>query len=83
MTSMKKGWIEHVWELSSKESVKATDYNIIQKYKCPIFFNINVTSSLLSIEEKAIISEKINENGNILFNIIIFFLSITFLITVV
>ncbi|XP_065205150.1 DNA topoisomerase 2-binding protein 1 [Planococcus citri] len=63
MSVMIRGWVEEMWELNLKDSVKATDYNIAKKYSCPIFYNLKVTGSSISLEEKSILERKINSNG--------------------
>lgn len=60
---MKSEWINDVWKQNFKHSIKATDNNIIDKNKCTIFHNLNVTASLLSVEEKQNLKKIINDNG--------------------
>lgn len=61
---MIRGWVEKVWELNFKDNVKATDYNIRKEFSCPIFYNMKITGSSISQEEKSILKDKIENNGN-------------------
>lgn len=56
-------WVERVWELNSKDNVKAADYNIIKEFECPIFYNLKINASMLSLEERKNLGEKINKYG--------------------
>ncbi|XP_011866675.1 PREDICTED: DNA topoisomerase 2-binding protein 1 isoform X2 [Vollenhovia emeryi] len=59
---MTKEWIEAVWEINLKEIIKADD-KIFDKYKCPVFMNLVVTSTNLHKREKEEIKRSIHGHG--------------------
>ncbi|KAH0952086.1 hypothetical protein HN011_008630 [Eciton burchellii] len=59
---MKKEWINAVWEANLKEVIKADD-NIFDKYKCPVFMNLTVTSTNLPKRQKEEIKRLIHDHG--------------------
>jgi len=61
---MKKEWINAVWKANLKEVIKADD-NIFDKYKCPVFMNLTVTSTNLSKRQKEEIKRLIHDHGGV------------------
>jgi hypothetical protein len=61
---MKKEWINAVWEANLKEVIKADD-NIFDKYKCPVFMNLTVTSTNLPKRQKEEIKRLIHDHGGV------------------
>lgn len=61
---MSKEWIEAVWEANLKEVIKADD-KIFDKYKCPVFMNLIVTSTNLHKRQKEEIKRLIHDHGGI------------------
>ncbi|XP_012528474.1 DNA topoisomerase 2-binding protein 1 isoform X2 [Monomorium pharaonis] len=61
---MTKEWIEAVWETNLKEIVKADD-KIFDKYKCPVFMNLVVTSTNLHKRQKEEVKCLIQNYGGI------------------
>ncbi|TGZ37603.1 DNA topoisomerase 2-binding protein 1 [Temnothorax longispinosus] len=59
---MTKEWIEAVWEANLKKVVKADD-KIFDKYKCPVFMNLVVTSTNLHKRQKEEIKRLIHDYG--------------------
>lgn len=56
-------WVEAVWRLSQEKNIKATDPAIVAEHRCPIFFNMFITTSNLSKKEKDELKKLINDNG--------------------
>lgn len=61
---MSKEWIEAVWEANLKEVIKADD-KIFDKYKCPVFMNLIVTSTNLHKRQKEEIKRLIHDHGGV------------------
>ncbi|KAL6258449.1 hypothetical protein P5V15_010405 [Pogonomyrmex californicus] len=61
---MTKQWIEAIWEANLKKVIKADD-KIFNKYKCPVFMNLIVTSTNLSKRQKEEIKRLIHDYGGI------------------
>ncbi|KAL5275903.1 TOPBP1 family protein [Megaselia abdita] len=61
---MHPDWVEAVWQKSKTEDTEAKneEYN---KYRLPIFYNLNITCSGLTNERKEQVMQLINENGGI------------------
>ncbi|XP_029163393.1 DNA topoisomerase 2-binding protein 1-A isoform X2 [Nylanderia fulva] len=59
---MTKEWIEAVWEANLKSMVQAND-KIFDKYKCPVFKNLIVTSTNLSKRQKEEVKHLIHDHG--------------------
>ncbi|XP_072746156.1 DNA topoisomerase 2-binding protein 1-A isoform X2 [Anoplolepis gracilipes] len=59
---MMKEWIEAVWEANLKKVTQAND-KIFDKYKCPVFMNLIVTSTNLPKRQKEEIKCLIQDNG--------------------
>ncbi|XP_043677454.1 DNA topoisomerase 2-binding protein 1 isoform X1 [Vespula pensylvanica] len=57
-----KDWIAAIWEENLNNFIKAND-PIFDKYKCPVFMNLIVTSTNLSKRQKEEIKNLINNNG--------------------
>lgn len=61
---MKKEWIEAVWEENLKK-VTQIDDKMIDKYKCPVFMNLIVTSTNLPKRQKEEIKRLIHDHGGV------------------
>jgi len=61
---MTKKWIEAVWSTNLKQVVKADD-KIFDKYKCPVFMNLVVTSTNLPKRQKEDIKHLIHDHGGV------------------
>ncbi|XP_018314728.1 DNA topoisomerase 2-binding protein 1-A isoform X2 [Mycetomoellerius zeteki] len=61
---MTKEWIEAVWKANLKEIIKADD-KIFDKYKCPVFMNLIVTSTNIQRRQKEEIKRLIHQHGGI------------------
>jgi len=61
---MTKKWIESVWEANLKQVIKADD-KIFDKYKCPVFMNLVVTSTNLHKRQKEEIKRLIQDHGGV------------------
>ncbi|XP_011691670.1 PREDICTED: DNA topoisomerase 2-binding protein 1 isoform X2 [Wasmannia auropunctata] len=61
---MTKEWIKVVWEANLKEMIRADDKSF-DKYKCPVFMNLIVTSTNLPKRQKDEIKQLIHEHGGI------------------
>ncbi|XP_050451407.1 DNA topoisomerase 2-binding protein 1-A isoform X2 [Cataglyphis hispanica] len=61
---MMKEWVEAVWEQNLKKITPAND-QIFDKYKCPVFKNLIVTSTNLSKYQKEEIKRLIHNHGGI------------------
>ncbi|XP_032667662.1 DNA topoisomerase 2-binding protein 1 isoform X2 [Odontomachus brunneus] len=59
---MTKDWIKAVWEANLNEVVKANN-EIFDKYKCPVFMNLVVTSTNLSKRQKEEVKCLIHDHG--------------------
>ncbi|CAL1689646.1 unnamed protein product [Lasius platythorax] len=59
---MTKEWIKAVWEANLKNVIQAND-KIFDKYKCPVFMNLIVTSTNLSKRQKEEIKRLIHDHG--------------------
>ncbi|KAI4502718.1 hypothetical protein M0802_001762 [Mischocyttarus mexicanus] len=57
-----KDWVIAVWEENLNNFIEAND-PIFDKYKCPVFMNLVVTSTNLSKRQKEEIKNLINDNG--------------------
>jgi hypothetical protein len=57
-------WLKSVWETNLKEPTPATD-SIFDKYKCPVFLNLIVTSTNLNKRQKDDIKRIINSHGGV------------------
>ncbi|XP_011498023.1 PREDICTED: DNA topoisomerase 2-binding protein 1-A [Ceratosolen solmsi marchali] len=55
-------WLQSVWETNLKESISGSD-SIFDKFTCPIFLNLIVTSTSLSKRQKEDIKKIINSHG--------------------
>ncbi|XP_012272472.1 DNA topoisomerase 2-binding protein 1-B isoform X3 [Orussus abietinus] len=55
-------WVHAVWEANMKEFVSANN-SVFDKYKCPVFKNLIVTSTALLKNKKEEIKHLINSNG--------------------
>lgn len=56
-------WVHHVWQKScTNNSVTATDPEF-DKYKLPVFYEVNITCSGLDGEKKAEVMRLVEENG--------------------
>ncbi len=60
---MKLEWVQDMWTKSLSGFVNAADDEIVSQYKCPMFYKLIVTASLLGEKEKQRIKAIINENG--------------------
>lgn len=61
---MTKKWVEAVWEANLKQVVSASD-KVFDKYKCPVFMNLIVTSTNLSKRQKEEIKHLIHDHGGV------------------
>ncbi|KAG5323618.1 TOPB1 protein, partial [Pseudoatta argentina] len=61
---MTKEWIEAVWKANLKEVIKADD-KIFDRYKCPVFMNLIVTSTNIQRRQKEEIKRLIQQHGGI------------------
>jgi len=61
---MTRKWIEAVWEANLKQVIKADD-KIFDKYKCPVFMNLVVTSTNLNKRQKEEIKHLIQDHGGV------------------
>lgn len=61
---MTKEWVEAVWEANLKQVVNAKD-QIFDKYKCPVFMNLIVTSTNLPRRQKEEIKSLIHNHGGV------------------
>lgn len=61
---MTREWIEAVWEANLKEVIKADD-ETFNKYKCPVFMNLVVTSTNLQKRQKDEIKCLIHNHGGV------------------
>lgn len=61
---MTKDWVKAVWEANLNEVVKA-DNKIFDKYKCPVFMNLVVTSTNLSKRQKEEVKRLIYDHGGV------------------
>ncbi|XP_025266640.1 DNA topoisomerase 2-binding protein 1-A isoform X3 [Camponotus floridanus] len=59
---MKKEWVEAVWEENLKNVTQAND-KMFDKYKCPVFMNLIVTSTNLPKRQKEEIKRLIHDHG--------------------
>ncbi|XP_055372512.1 DNA topoisomerase 2-binding protein 1 [Condylostylus longicornis] len=57
-------WVTAVWEKSKNESISATDAHF-DKYKLPIFYAVNITTTGLSGEIRDKIMKLVTDNGGI------------------
>lgn len=60
-----KDWVAAIWEENLNHFIKADD-PIFDKYKCPVFMNLIVTSTNLSKRQKEEIKNLINNNGGVI-----------------
>lgn len=80
---MTNEWVEAVWEESTMRNVVASD-TMFDKYKCPPFYKLDITTSGLEGNDREKIANLVNKNGNKIpkLNLIIYLLlyyAITFL----
>jgi len=61
---MTKEWIEAVWKANLKEVIKADD-KIFDRYKCPVFMNLIVTSTNIQRRQKEEIKRLIQQHGGV------------------
>lgn len=61
---MKKEWIEAVWEENLKKVTQAND-KMFDKYKCPAFMNLIVTSTNLPKRQKEELKCLIHDHGGV------------------
>lgn len=64
---MTKEWIDAVWEANLKEErevIKADD-QIFDKYRCPVFKNLTVTTTNLSKHQKEELKRLIHDHGGV------------------
>ncbi|XP_018339764.1 PREDICTED: DNA topoisomerase 2-binding protein 1-A isoform X3 [Trachymyrmex septentrionalis] len=61
---MTKEWIEAAWKANLKEVIKADD-KIFDRYKCPVFMNLIVTSTNIQRRQKEEIKRLIQQHGGI------------------
>ncbi|XP_025993748.1 DNA topoisomerase 2-binding protein 1 isoform X2 [Solenopsis invicta] len=59
---MTKEWIEAVWKANLKEVIRADD-ETFDKYKCPVFMNLIVTSTNLHKSQKEEVKRVIHSHG--------------------
>lgn len=64
---MKADWVAHVWKRSLVSDISATDGTIVDEFKCPMFYNLRVTASSLTENEKNKIRKIIDSNGEYIF----------------
>lgn len=57
-------WVKSVWVTNQNDSVSAKD-SIFDKYVCPTFLNLVVTSTNLPKRQKEEVKKLINENGGV------------------
>lgn len=55
-------WVDAVWNEGLKRNIHATD-TVFEKFKCPIFHQLEITTTNLSVQEKNRLKELINSNG--------------------
>ncbi|XP_023248158.1 DNA topoisomerase 2-binding protein 1 [Copidosoma floridanum] len=55
-------WVTSVWDTNLKETVLATD-PVFDKFKCPVFLNLIVTSTNLNKRQKEDVKKLVNSNG--------------------
>ncbi|XP_054265161.1 DNA topoisomerase 2-binding protein 1-like isoform X3 [Macrosteles quadrilineatus] len=60
---MKVDWVDYVWRESQSRNIKATDPEIMAKYKCPVFFNMFIACSNLPKKEKEKIKDLVTKHG--------------------
>ena len=53
-----------MWETNLKDSIRATD-PVFDRYNCPVFLNLIVTSTNLNKRQKEDIKRLINNNGGV------------------
>ncbi|XP_012256497.2 DNA topoisomerase 2-binding protein 1-A isoform X1 [Athalia rosae] len=66
---MTEEWVTAVWEASLVENVRATSSRF-DKYKCPVFMNLVVTSTNLSKRRKEQIEQLIHAHGGVFMRIL-------------
>lgn len=57
-------WIDEVWKRNATDFVAATSSQF-DEYKLPVFYNLNVTCTLLSNDEKAMVERLVSGHGGI------------------
>lgn len=57
-------WIDEVWTANAAEFVSATDARF-DAFRLPVFFNLNVTCTLLSNDDKQMVERLVTEHGGI------------------
>lgn len=61
---MRFEWIDEVWKRNANGFVAATDPQF-DDFKLPVFYNLNVTCTLLTNEEKQMVEKLVTGNGGI------------------
>lgn len=64
-------WVNSVWETNLENYVPATE-KVYDKYKCPIFLNLIVTTTSLPKTNKELVKQLINNNGGVNYSILYF-----------
>lgn len=57
-------WIESVWITNLKDNIPASD-KVFNKYKCPVFLNLIVTSTNLPKHKKEEVKRLVNSHGGV------------------
>jgi len=64
MTIMMDEWVDAVWEESIVRNVVSSDKNF-DKFKCPIFYKLEITTSGLEGMDREKIATLVDSNGKI------------------
>ncbi|XP_075216325.1 mutagen-sensitive 101 isoform X2 [Lycorma delicatula] len=64
ITLMTVDWPNAVWDEGLKQNIHATDPQF-NKYRCPVFYNLEITTTNLSNSEKLKLKQLVNSNGGI------------------
>lgn len=59
---MQREWIDEVWRRNQSKFIAATD-DQFSKFRLPVFFNLNVCCTMLSDEERMLVTRLVNDNG--------------------
>ncbi|XP_050425063.1 DNA topoisomerase 2-binding protein 1 isoform X2 [Adelges cooleyi] len=62
LSIMTENWVEAVWEESLERNIVGTE-SMFDKYKCPLFYNLQVTTSGLDANDRDKISALVNKYG--------------------
>lgn len=65
ITIMTEKWVDAVWEESINQNIVSTEQQF-DKYKCPPFYKLNITTSGLEGINREKIITLISENGKII-----------------